>query len=89
MSRLTLVLFVAVAGLAMLVIQVRQQHRVTFSELQRIERQGDEAAMERQRLVLEQQSWLEFWRVEKAAKSRLDMREPDEDSTLVIRYAKD
>lgn len=84
MSRYMSLLFVTVLALSMLVIYVRHQHRMVFADIQKSERHSAELSRQERRLLLEQQSWLEFWRVEKAAKKKLGMTKPDPLSVRII-----
>ena len=77
-------LFVAVMVLSMLVIYVRHQHRLVFADIQKTERGAAEAARQKERLLLEQQAWLGFDRVEKTATRKLGMVKPDSESLRII-----
>ncbi len=84
MSRATPVLFIAVMALSMAVIYVRHQHRMVFADIQKSERQSAALARQKERLLLEQQSWLGFGRVEKLAKQKLHMEKPDMATVRII-----
>ena len=84
MGRPVPVLFVAVMVLSMTVIYIRHQHRMVFADIQKSERLSAALARQKERLLLEQQSWLGFGRVEKLARQKLRMDKPDMADVQII-----
>ncbi|RTZ61320.1 MAG: cell division protein FtsL [Gammaproteobacteria bacterium] len=85
MSRIVPALLVLVMVLSMVVVYVRHQHRMVFADIQKSESYFAELSRQEKRLVLEQQSWLEFWRVENTAKKKLGMVKPDPVEVRIIK----
>lgn len=80
-----LLLIVATIGSALAVVQAKHQHRQSFVELSRLERERDELNIEFGRLQIEQATWAETSRVEQVAREHLGMRAPQADELRVIR----
>ena len=88
MSRVVPSLLVLVMVLSMAVVYVRHQHRMVFADIQKSESHFAELSRQERRLVLEQQAWLEFWRVENTAKKKLGMVKPDPAQVRIIKLGK-
>jgi cell division protein FtsL len=84
--RLFLVLLVALAVVATAVgvVDARQQHRLAYIDLSRLEQQRDELNIEFSRLQLEQATWSETNRIEQVATERLGMKFPEGADMVVI-----
>ena len=78
-------LLVATLVSAIAVVYARQQHRLAFVELTRLERARDELNMEFGRLQLEQATWSETNRIEQEATERLGMLFPQDADVVVLR----
>jgi cell division protein FtsL len=72
-----MVLVVLIIASALSVITLRQQSRMSFANLQTLERQRDNLNIEWGRLLLEQGAWSQHQRVEKIARTKLGMQIPD------------
>jgi len=72
---IALVVLVLVSALS--VVTLRQQSRMSFAQLQNLERQRDNLNIEWGRLLLEQGAWSQHQRVEKIAHMRLGMQIPE------------
>ena len=72
-----MVLVVLIMVSALSVITLRQESRMTFAQLQTLERERDSLDIEWGRLLLEQGAWSQHQRVEKIAHTRLGMQTPD------------
>ncbi|MGW8248041.1 MAG: cell division protein FtsL [Acidiferrobacterales bacterium] len=77
MDKRAMVLVVLIVISALSVITLRQQSRMSFAELQTLERQRDNLNIEWGRLLLEQGAWSQHQRVEKIARTKLGMQIPD------------
>jgi len=76
---------IAVVGTALGVVYTRQQGRLLAIELGNLESQRDDGLAEWSRLQIEQ-GWLaDASQIEKTARSKLKMRQPEETKILVIR----
>ncbi|NIP73390.1 MAG: cell division protein FtsL [Gammaproteobacteria bacterium] len=80
-----LVLFLAVVGSALGVVYTEHQSRRLFAELQALQREQDRMNEEWGRLQLEQSTWATHGRVERAARTELDMHIPKPDEVVIIR----
>ncbi|MFT3806923.1 cell division protein FtsL [Arenimonas sp.] len=78
-------LLMAAVGSAVGVVYARQQHRLAYVELTRLERARDELNMEFGRLQLEQATWSETNRIEQAATERLGMAFPQDADVVVLK----
>ncbi len=85
MNRITSAMLVLVMALSMAVVYVRHQHRMVFADIQKSEGYFAELSRQEKRLVLEQQAWLEFWRVENTAKKKLGMVKPDPAEIRIVK----
>jgi len=85
MSRLgiTLLLLVAVVASAMALVVSKHESRKAFGQLQLANETRDEALTEWSRLQLELASLAELGRVERAAKSQLNMSSPQTTQVVV------
>ena len=84
MTRITLLLLVAVIGCALGVITSQHQSRKLFVELEAEQAAGQKLATEWTQLQLEQSTWATHKRVEALASRSLGMRLPDPSSTVVL-----
>ena len=82
---LLVVLALAAVATAVGVVHARQQHRLAYIELSRLEHQRDELNIEFSRLQLEQATWSETNRIEQVATERLGMHFPEAADTVVLR----
>jgi cell division protein FtsL len=77
----------AVLVCALLVVQVRQENRSLFSELQKLRQERDGLDTEWSRLLLEEGALSQHQRVETAARTRLNMSLPGAEQIVVVRVA--
>jgi cell division protein FtsL len=84
--RLFLLLLLASCAIATAVgvVDARQQHRMAYVELSRLEQQRDELDIEFSRLQLEQATWSETNRIEQVATERLGMHFPEAAEMVVL-----
>lgn len=85
MSKQFLLLIVAVAASALVVVDLRQQNRLLFAELQTLTRERDALNVEWGQLLLEQGAWSEHRRVEDTARVRLGMAMPSSEQVVIVR----
>jgi cell division protein FtsL len=78
-------LFAAVLVSAVGVVQAKYESRRLFVELQQLREARDQADIEWGRLQLELGTWGTHARVEKMARGRLGMRQPEPGEVIVIR----
>ena len=81
---LALLAFAAI-GSAVGVVHARQQHRLAYIELSRLQSERDELDIEFSRLQLEQATWSEPNRIEQVATERLGMQFPEAADVVVLR----
>jgi cell division protein FtsL len=81
---LVLTLLVAVLTSAIQVVLAQHNSRKYFVEIQDLEKQGDELNEVWGKLQLEQSTWATDDRVEKLARSKLAMIEPELESLVLI-----
>lgn len=81
---LTLILLVAVLTSAIQVVLAQHKARKYFVEIQELEQQEDELNEVWGKLQLEQSTWATDDRVEKLARSKLAMMEPELESLVLI-----
>lgn len=81
---LVVALIVAVMMSAIAVIEAKHQGRKRFAQLQALEKERDQMNVEWGQLQLEQGTWATHSRVERIARSRLNMRVPDAEATVII-----
>lgn len=67
------------------VVYTRHEHRQSFIESSRLERERDELNIEFGRLQLEQATWAETSRIEQVAAEQLQMKFPQSADIVVIR----
>jgi len=85
MSRQMLLLIAAVVVSAMMVVDLRQQNRLQFAQLQMLTRERDALNVEWGQLLLEQGAWSEHRRVEDTARARLGMAMPSSGQVVIVR----
>jgi len=85
MSKQLLLLIAAVVVSALMVIDLRQQNRLRFAELQTLTRERDALNVEWGQLLLEQGAWSEHRRVEDTARARLGMAMPSSEQVVIVR----
>jgi cell division protein FtsL len=81
---LLVLLALAVVATAVGVVDARQQHRLAYIDLSRLEQQRDDLNIEFSRLQLEQATWSETNRIEQVATERLGMHFPEAADTVVL-----
>lgn len=81
---LFIILMAAVFVSAIKVVMARHETRKLFSEIQELEKVGDNFAEEWGRLQLEQSTWATDTRIESIARKELDMIEPEFHSQHLI-----
>ncbi|QBB69561.1 cell division protein FtsL [Pseudolysobacter antarcticus] len=79
------VLLLAVIGSAIAVVFERQEGRLQFVELDRLQKERDEMNFEWGRLQIEQATWAENNRIEQIARSQLGMVSPSAAETVIIK----
>lgn len=82
--RLTVLLILATFLSALQIVLHQHEARKTFVALQGLERDRDSLNEEWGRLQLEQSTWATDARVEEAARTRLDMLEPDASAMVLV-----
>ena len=85
MNRALAVVWVAVICSALSVVYVSHLCRQLYNELSRLEQDANTLQVEWGRYLLEQSSWASLSRIERLAKSRLQMRVPGAEEIVVIR----
>lgn len=80
LSLLVLLLFFSSVALVL----VRFDNRQLFTEVQRLEQQGDELQVEWQQLQLEQSVWAEPVRIETLAREKLHMYPPSPHDIILL-----
>lgn len=78
-------LFVGVLGSAIAVVYSKHESRKLFVQLQALEKQRDRMEIEWGRMQLEQSTWATHGRIERLARTKLDMTIPTADSVIIIR----
>ena len=81
---LVLVLTLVVMMSAVAVVQAKHESRKRFAQLQALEKERDQMNVQWGQLQLEQGTWATHSRVERIARTRLNMRVPDSESTVII-----
>lgn len=79
------VLLLAVISSAIAVVFERQEGRLQFVELDRLQKERDEMNFEWGRLQIEQATWAENNRIEQIARSQLGMVAPSAAETVIIK----
>ena len=77
-------LYVAIFISALNVVIARHEARRLFVELQSLEKERDELNEEWGRLQLEQSTWAVNDRVESMARTKLDMKMPEQSSVVLL-----
>jgi len=80
-----LAILVATLATAVAVVHSKHRHRLAFVELTRLEAERDELNIEFGRLQLEQATWAETNRVERIARTQLDMDFPPPARIVVVK----
>lgn len=83
-SRIVLLLAVVLA-VSVLVVDLRHRSRLLFAELQALHAERDALNVEWGQLLLEEGTWSEHRRIERIARSRLDMDTPASEGIIVVR----
>ncbi|MEY3220794.1 MAG: cell division protein FtsL [Pseudomonadota bacterium] len=81
-----LILSIFVSALA--TIWIRHEHRLTFIQLQTLEKQRDKLEQEWEQLQLEQSTWSQPQRIEQLAKEKLQMKIPNSEDIFFIKLPK-
>lgn len=79
------VLVTATIASAIGVVYMRHEHRQSFIESSRLERERDELNIEFGRLQLEQATWADTARIEQVASQQLGMKFPQSADIVVIK----
>jgi cell division protein FtsL len=80
-----LVLLLTLLVTALAIIYTTNEHRISFSRLQRLEQQAHQLQLQWGQLLLEQASLATLARVERLAVQKLQMRLPADKEILVLR----
>lgn len=83
--KLVFLLAMLVVASALAVVHTKYRTRMVFAEIQRLQQELEVYDVELGQLQLEQNTWAEHGRVERYARSRLDMVLPARESVLYIR----
>lgn len=78
-------LVAAVLGSALGVVYTEHRGRKLFVELQALQREQDRMNEEWGRLQLEQSTWATHGRIERLARTKLDMHIPESGEVVIIR----
>ena len=78
------VLLAANIGSALLLVKVRHENRLSFIELQQLQRSRDELQVHWGQLQLEQSAWATHGRIERIARQQLDMVTVDNRDVVVL-----
>ncbi|MHB8534401.1 MAG: cell division protein FtsL [Sulfuricaulis sp.] len=89
MPRRMIPLLAAVIAVSIAVIQMRQESRQLFAELQTQRANRDALNVEWGKLLLEEGTWSQHRRVEAIARQRLNMSTPDASHIRVVRIDPD
>ena len=87
MTRLNIVLLLAVLASALYLVHVQYQSRRLYTELERANAEGRRLHTERDRLQLERRAQATPQRVERLARERLQMRPPTPAITHYVAYS--
>lgn len=87
MTRLNLVLLLAVMASALYLVNVQYQSRRLYTELERANAEGRRLDTERDRLQVERRAQATPQRVERLARERLQMRPPTPAITHYVAYS--
>lgn len=83
--KLVFLLAMLVVASALAVVHTKYRTRMVFAEIQRLQQELEVYDVELGQLQLEQNTWAEHGRVERYARSRLDMVLPARENVLYIR----
>lgn len=85
-ARLVMMILIGVVfGSAVGVVYVKHQTRKLFVELQALQAERDRLDVEWARLQIEQSTWATHVRVERLARTRLDMGLPNNQEVVIVR----
>ncbi|HKY02153.1 MAG TPA: cell division protein FtsL [Burkholderiales bacterium] len=84
MLRLNLLLLVVLTLCALALITSQHQARKSFSELEREQARAQQIDIEWGQLQLEQSTWAMHTRIEKLAREKLRMRQPEQNHVYVL-----
>ena len=84
MARINLILLALLTACALGLVTSQDKTRKLFAELEREQEQAKQLDVEWGQLQLEQSTWAMHARVEKIARERLHMSEPDAKRTQVV-----
>jgi len=87
MTRLNLVLLLAILASALYLVQVQYQSRQLYTELEQANAQGHQLETERERLLIERRAQATPQRVERLARERLQMRPATPAITHYVAYS--
>ena len=77
-------LLIGILVTSVALIEIRHRSRMMFVELQSLQAQRDELAVEWGKLLLEEGTWSQHRRVEGIARTRLNMDMPASDRIVVV-----
>lgn len=84
MDRRIAAMAAAILICAVLVVEVRHESRMLFTQVQGLQAERDALNTEWEKLLLEEGTWGQHRRVEEAARMRLDMAIPGHDRIVVV-----
>ncbi len=85
MSRATALLALAVIASALAVVEFRHRNRTHFAQLQAAQKERDALNIEWDQLLLEQGTWAEHRKIERAARARLELASPRPEQIVILR----
>jgi len=86
MTRINALLLLAVVATAIYLVRVQYESRRLFSELDKAHSQARHLAMDVERLEVEKRAQASPGRVERLAREKLDMRQPNPGITTYMSY---
>ena len=89
MTRINALLLLAVVATAMYLVRVQYESRRLFSELDKARSQARHLAMDVERLEVEERAQASPGRVERLAREKLDMRQPNPGITTYMGFPAD
>ena len=89
MTRINALLLLAVVATAIYLVRVQYESRRLFSELDKAHSQARHLAMDVERLEVEKRAQASPGRVERLAREKLDMRQPNPGITTYMSYPAD
>lgn len=87
MTRINALLLLAVVATAIYLVRVQYDSRRLFSELDKANSQARHLAMDVERLEVEKRAQASPGRVERLAREKLDMRQPNPSITTYMSYS--